>query len=94
MAEVPLTWNRKNLNSYKILMNSLNSFLNFSDYEDFKNDLEEDPEMRQHINIYKDTRKINIAVDVNDLADPSIPQITLEEMMDELVIEDVEMGDA
>jgi hypothetical protein len=28
------------------------------------------------------------------LADPSIPQITLEEMMDELVIDDVEMGDA
>jgi nonsense-mediated mRNA decay protein 3 len=50
--------------------------------------------MRQHINIYKDTKKLQMAVDVNDLADPSIPQITLEEMMDELVIDDVEMGDA
>lgn len=49
--------------------------------------------MRQHINIFKDTKK-QIAVDVNDMTDPSTPQITLEEMLDDLVLDDVEMGDA
>lgn len=57
-------------------------------------DLEEDPEMRQNINIYKDTKKMQMAVDVNDMADPSVPQITLKEMLDYLVIADVETADA
>lgn len=50
--------------------------------------------MRQNINIFKDAKKQHMAVDVNDLADPSIPQITLEEMLDDLVIDDVDMADA
>lgn len=57
-------------------------------------DLEEDPEMRQHINIFKDAKKQQIAVDTNDMIDPSAPQITLEEMLDDLVLGDVEMADA
>lgn len=66
----------------------------FSDYNEFLDDLEEDPEMRQHINIFKDAKKQQIAVDVNDMIDPSAPQITLEEMLDDLVLDDVEMADA
>lgn len=66
----------------------------FSDYNEFLDDLEEDPEMRQHINIFKDAKKQQIAVDVNDMVDPSAPQITLEEMLDDLVLCDVEMADA
>jgi nonsense-mediated mRNA decay protein 3 len=50
--------------------------------------------MRQHINIFKDSKKQHMAVDTNDMADPSVPQITLEEMLDDLVIDDVEMADA
>lgn len=50
--------------------------------------------MRQHINIFKDAKKQQIAVDVNDMVDPSAPQITLEEMLDDLVLGDVEMADA
>lgn len=70
-------------------------FLSFqSDYNEFLDDLEEDPDMRQNINIFKDSKKQQMAVDVNDLEDPSLPQITLEEMLDDLVIDDVEMGDA
>lgn len=65
-----------------------------SDYNEFLDDLEEDPEMRQHINIFKDAKKQHIAVDVDDLDDPSAPQITLEEMLDDLVLDDVEMADA
>jgi len=61
----------------------------YSEYNEFLDDLEEDPELRQNINIFRDTRK-QIPVDTNEI-DPSIPQITLEEMLDDLVIEDTEM---
>lgn len=57
-------------------------------------DLEEDPEMRQQINIFKDAKKQQIPVDVDDMPDPSAPFITLEEMLDDLVLDDVEMADA
>lgn len=57
-------------------------------------DIEEDPDMRQQINIFKDAKKAQIAVDSGDMVDPSLPQITLEEMLDDLVLDDVEMGDA
>lgn len=57
-------------------------------------DIEEDPDMRQQINIFKDAKKTQIAVDSSDMVDPSLPQITLEEMLDDLVLDDVEMGDA
>lgn len=66
-----------------------------SDYNEFLDDLEEDAEMRQRVNIYKDSRKQQqIAVDENDMDDPSAPHITLEEMLDDLVLDDVEMKDA
>lgn len=55
-------------------------------------DLEEDPGLRQNINIFRDTSK-PIPVDLNDVEDPNAPYITLEEMLDELVIDDVEMGE-
>lgn len=51
------------------------------------NDLEEDPTYRQNINIYKDTKQQNTI----PLEDPSIPHITLEEMLDDLHIDDSEM---
>lgn len=64
----------------------------FSEYNEFLDELEEDPELRQNINIFKDSSK-QIAIDSNDVIDPFTPHITLEEMLDDLVIEDVEMGD-
>ncbi|XP_033360318.1 60S ribosomal export protein NMD3 [Bombus vosnesenskii] len=62
-----------------------------NDYYEFLEDLEEDPEMRQHINIYKDSRKL-IPVDTNELSDPNCPQITLEEMLDDLAFDDIEVS--
>lgn len=62
------------------------SIASYSEYNEFLDELEEDPQMRQSINIFRDTRK-HIPVDTNEI-DPSIPQITLEEMMDDLIIED------
>jgi nonsense-mediated mRNA decay protein 3 len=50
--------------------------------------------MRVNVNIYKDSRKTQIPVDENDAVDPSAPQITLEEMLDDLVLDDVEMAEA
>ena len=64
----------------------------FRDYDEFLDELEEDPILRQNINIYKDTTK-QIPVDDDDQTDPDDPQITLEEMLDDLVIDDVEMGE-
>lgn len=55
-------------------------------------DLEEDPEYRQNVNVFKDASK-TIPVDTNDMVDPSVPRITLEEMLDDLVLDDVEMTD-
>ncbi|XP_049820964.1 60S ribosomal export protein NMD3 [Aethina tumida] len=63
-----------------------------NDYHEFLDDLEEDPALRQNINIFKDKNKI-IPVDSNDECDPSVPRVTLEEMLDDLVIDDVEMSE-
>lgn len=60
-------------------------------------ELEEDPVTRQQINIYKDPAKLRalppLAVDSDDVVDPSVPDITLEEMLDDLTIEDTEMAE-
>ena len=59
---------------------------------EFLNDLEEDPALRQNVNIFRDrSKEQQIAVDVDDLEDPNMPGITLEEMLDDLVLEDEEM---
>ena len=60
------------------------------EYNDFLEDLEEDPELRKNVNVYKDASKIagQMAVDDQDsIADSQdIPQITLAEMLDDLDI--------
>lgn len=60
-----------------------------NDYNEFLEDLEEDPELRQNVNIYKSQDR-QIPVDSSE-NDPAMPRITLEEMLDDLVIDDVEM---
>lgn len=55
-------------------------------------DLELDPDLRQNVNIFRDSTK-TIPVDINDGMDPAEPRITLEEMLDDLVLEDDEMGE-
>lgn len=58
------------------------------DYVDFLEDLEEDPELRQHVNVYKDPKKINVDPDDDESqsGDEYIPKITLAEMMDDLTL--------
>ncbi|CAK9807411.1 60S ribosomal export protein NMD3 [Anthophora plagiata] len=60
-----------------------------NDYYEFLEDIEEDPEMRQNINIFRDRMKV-IPVDTNE-CDPSFPHITLEEMLDDLTVDDIEV---
>lgn len=63
------------------------------DYLDFLEDLEEDPKIRENVNIYKDAKKKSTAVEVNsnDDEDKNIPVISLEEMLDDLTIQDEPM---
>ena len=58
------------------------------DYTDFLEDLEEDEAYRQNINIYKNPARM--AVQIED-ADEETPQITLQEMLDDLHIGDEDM---
>ncbi|XP_077295001.1 60S ribosomal export protein NMD3 [Arctopsyche grandis] len=60
------------------------------DFDEFLDDLEEDPGLRKNVNIFKASH----AVDYDDVDfDPSMPKITLEEMLDDLTIEDVDMAE-
>ncbi|XP_015606312.1 60S ribosomal export protein NMD3 [Cephus cinctus] len=80
-------WKLKHLAEEVVSMSTENN-----EYNEFLDELEEDPEMRQNINIFRDSSK-QIPVDSSEM-DPSIPRITLEEMLDDLVIDDTEMGEA
>jgi nonsense-mediated mRNA decay protein 3 len=57
------------------------------DYLDFLEDLEEDPKARENINIYKDQRK-TIAVEPEESDNDNAPQISLQEMLDDLHIKE------
>ena len=58
------------------------------EYQNFLEDLEEDPELRQNVNIYKDKRKFDALVDGSEADDVTgdTPQISLAEMLDDLVL--------
>ncbi|KAG1140439.1 hypothetical protein G6F37_008024 [Rhizopus arrhizus] len=60
-----------------------------NDMELFMRDIEEDPEFRSNINIFK-SQQNNAAVqqqeDVQDMSDEELPEISLEEMLDEMAI--------
>jgi nonsense-mediated mRNA decay protein 3 len=60
------------------------------DYQDFLKDIEEDSEIREHINIYKDKNKLKAQqLNAAQQADANEgPEISLEEMLDELDIND------
>ncbi|GBP60800.1 60S ribosomal export protein NMD3 [Eumeta japonica] len=70
------------------LHDDLNS--NNDDYNEFLDDLEEDPTFRQNVNIFKDSNRV--PVDTDEI-DPTLPRITLAEMLDDLVIDDVDMAE-
>jgi len=63
-------------------------------YERFLQELEEDPELRSHVNLYKDPKYIPIADPSNEsLADideggDAAPEVGLEELLDEMTLDD------
>ncbi|KAK6167890.1 hypothetical protein SNE40_021819 [Patella caerulea] len=61
------------------------------DYTAFLEDLEEDQDYRQNVNIYVDRNKL--AVDTDDTDDEGVPQISLQEMLDDLHISEDATGD-
>ena len=63
------------------------------EYLDFLEDLEEDPKSRENINIYKDQRKI-LNVENEDSDCENVPQISLQEMLDDLRLTDEPMDDS
>lgn len=63
------------------------------EYLDFLEDLEEDPKSRENINIYKDQRKI-LNVENEDSDCDNVPQISLQEMLDDLRLTDEPMDDS
>lgn len=62
------------------------------DIAEFMDDLEEDPMLRERVNVYLDKKKINseMAVDTDDLDHEGIPQITLQEMLEDLDLDEDE----
>lgn len=66
-----------------------------NDYEGFLEDLEDDPILRENVNIYKDSQKMAMAVEANDDDDDDLPAPpTLQEMLDDLNLDDEPMPDA
>ena len=64
------------------------------DYLDFLEDLEEDPKARENVNIYKDPKKMMAVEALNDTGDnENLPQISLQEMLDDLNLNDDPMGE-
>jgi nonsense-mediated mRNA decay protein 3 len=54
------------------------------DYNDFLEDLEEDPAYRQNVNIYKGTGGACMPVDTDETDDEDFPRVSLAEMLDDL----------
>ncbi|XP_078041318.1 60S ribosomal export protein NMD3 [Augochlora pura] len=84
---------RHKLRAWKLrhmVQNGENMNADNADYYEFLEEIEEDLEMRQNINIFRDRTK-TIPMDSTNLTDPTCPQITLEEMLDDLVIDDVQI---
>lgn len=62
-----------------------------NDYRDFLEDLEEDPDYRQNINIYRNAERHTAVESDSDAED--MPHISLQEMLDDLCLEDATGGE-
>lgn len=58
------------------------------DYTDFLEDLEEDPQYRTNINIYRDEVKMATAPASGNDETADLPQVSLEEMLEDLNIDE------
>lgn len=58
---------------------------NHKDYEEFLNEIEADPEMRAHINLYKDE---TVTIEETKIEDETFPTVQLEELISQMTIHD------
>ncbi|CAI2180000.1 2642_t:CDS:2 [Funneliformis geosporum] len=60
------------------------------DYESFLQDLEEDPELRQNVNLYKSSNAMNVdtTAEESTAEEEDFPEIKLEELLEDLTLED------
>jgi len=61
----------------------------FRDYEDFLQDLEEDPMYREKINIYRDRSRMPVESETTD-DETDRPKISLQEMLDDLTLSEAD----
>jgi len=61
------------------------------DFIEFLEDLEEEPTLREGVNIYRDPTKV--AVDLDDSAAEELPEVTLQEMLEDLQLGDDATGE-
>ncbi|KAF2352974.1 NMD3, partial [Trinorchestia longiramus] len=64
------------------------------DYMDFLDDLEEDPVLRQQVNVYRRDDHSSFTVAPEDDLDPDAPTISVEEMLEELVEQPLDQSSA
>ncbi|XP_033119086.1 60S ribosomal export protein NMD3-like [Anneissia japonica] len=82
-------WKLKTLNKE---LNNMETDSTNTDYNQFLEDLEEDVEYRKNVNIYLDRSKVNVAVESSD--EGEMPQVSLQEMLDDLHLTDEGMEEA
>ena len=74
-------WRLKHMNGlYK------DSMSQNDEYQGFLEDLEEDPELRKNVNVYKDANKAKRNAE-SELDDEEVPKIDLAEMLDDMTLD-------
>lgn len=84
---------RRNWKLRHVFNNPVESTSDGAEYTEFLEDLEEDDAYRQNINIFKDSTKTPVDLDDLDVEDESLPQISLQEMLDDLTLVDPTVGE-
>ncbi|CAF5136068.1 unnamed protein product, partial [Rotaria sp. Silwood1] len=65
------------------------------DYTEFLEDLEEDPVLRQNINVYRDEKKLQEKSNkIDDATEEDLPHIDLNEMLADMTMEDSDKMDS
>lgn len=82
---------RRNWKLKHVFNNAIDSSSDGREYTEFLEDLEEDDSYRQNVNIFKDSAKT--PVDLDDIEDEHLPQISLQEMLDDMKLVDPTGGD-
>jgi nonsense-mediated mRNA decay protein 3 len=89
----PRKWKLKSLSKEEEEMNTRKQDADKmeQDYELFLQDLEEDPELRQNVNLYKDSNAMNMDTTTEENTieeEEDFPEIGIEELLEDLTLND------